>query len=322
MLKFIPEELLEFHVCSFLDLGTVMSLSFANKLLYELISKSEVIWTQLTIHPHADESCHADDDQASELLKYLGLRLRKDLNDDDHPPILDDQELFTIFKNKRNQFLFHWFRLFSFCTTGFPKYNPSYNDLIVSKIRFTNGNHSLRVMHDKLKGDWETCIANKKLHRGITYYWCVHLTTYDEENANNAWVVLIGVDNLENQPRDGLSSSMHYWFGRSPSKGFGYCVASDSGYNSYEGAHLNKQGDVIGVEFYHDPHLNQVRMKFYPKNGCEERSYNFSYTTLDEESRSVEVSFRPAVSVVSNMAVSIFPWDGNVETLKNFYPNE
>ncbi|KAG2386288.1 hypothetical protein C9374_002734 [Naegleria lovaniensis] len=322
-IKTLPEEVLEFHICAFLDLGSVMALSMANKFLHELISKSEVIWSRLTV---LSSSCHPDDDQAEKLLKYLVQQLQ--LTDLKHCPLLNDQELLNYYKNKPNQFIFHWFRLFSFSIEGFQKYEPSLDEVQISKILFTNRNHSMRVMHTRLCGDWETCVANKKLERGITYYWCVHLTTYDEENANNAWAVLVGVDNLPNQPRDQDSSSMHYWLGRHPSKGFGYCVASDSFNNSYNAAKLNKQGDVIGVEYFHHPILNEVRMKIYVKNGCEERNHSFSYRDTrdgddDNEteltrSQKNEITFRPAVSVVSRMSVSIFPWDGNVETLKKF----
>ncbi|EFC44072.1 predicted protein [Naegleria gruberi] len=330
LINAIPTEVLEDVVCSFLDVKSLFSLLKINRSLRSILLSSSSVWENSlrSMIKHQEDEFKLSEKELNvgrvmrKLFDEFSLQIKEFKEKDTMSGImnyLQEEEFRKVYDDHQENayfFLICLFKAFSFDRSGFPLSIPSFinsyeHEAHHSCVDFTNNDHCFHSCHKNLNGDWETCIVGKKLIQEFRYFWAIHLTNYHNEGSN-AWGIVIGIDDKENQSRNSTSSAIHYYIGKETSNGVGYCVHSHS--KSYRGQceysranNNNREGDVIGVEFYQKG--LDVNMKFYTCFGDSIVDYQYSLA------KDV-VGFQPAVSIVSRMVVSILPWDGSVETLK------
>ncbi|KAG2392761.1 hypothetical protein C9374_011486 [Naegleria lovaniensis] len=359
MFQNIPIEVIQFDICSYLDTRSIVSLSQCHSHLYDEISNSDVVWQTLLfqqfkniecplwlkdLHPYtSSDRQHSSMNTLSKSILssavkcfeqlattiYRKKKVQQDWTDhsvwdnmDDWEDLeinrtILDYELRGILYAYKNQFIFHCFRLFSFDSTF---------ERATSCLGFTLSNHLLKPCHTQLTHGWETCVCKKELRRGYRYFWCVHLTLYEDDPSAHDWKVLIGVDNMPNGPRSSTSPHSTCFGQQFPSIGFGYNVGSDCEHPCFQrgtrplNKNANKQGDLIGVEFYFPKSGNDLRdrpeLTCYIQNGKQVRHmYGNNRPNIAE-------TYRPVISLISRQyAVSVFPWDGDVEKLMSISMN-
>ncbi|KAL9645143.1 hypothetical protein ABK040_002346 [Willaertia magna] len=329
MNNFLLSDVAEFHILSYLDLSSILAISCLSRNYNAFVNESQIIWENKIIN-YFNEGTNYDANLTKEMTFYYSK-----LN---IPFLLGNNEILqrNNFNYKDLFYLVHYLFAFSkkgysqsetiksFASTFYPildsktwnKYNNIENDYITengtinSIVGYFNGNHTVMACHKYPGGNWETIVANKECKVGNIYYWTIHLTRYTPQTASNAWAILIGVDDILNYNR--TEGGLHYWLSSQSSNGFGYCIKTDDYIDPshtcrYAEFDLNVACDYIGVCFDYR-NIKDAKITFYINNGENVREYNMN---LEKP-----ILFRPAVSIVGSQAVSILPWDGNINLLK------
>ncbi|KAL9642129.1 hypothetical protein ABK040_007134 [Willaertia magna] len=337
MQNFLLSDVAEFHILSFLDLPSILSISYLSKNYNTFINESQIIWENKILN-YFNEGTNYDPIFTKELKFYynkLNIPLLLKINDITlQKNNINYKDLFSIV---HYQFTFSkkGFSqsdiIKSFTSTFYPILDTTtwstYKNIIVDEyiiedeikksiIGYFNGNHTVLACHRASRGNWETIVANKECKVGNIYYWTIHLTRYTPKTAGNAWTILIGVDDKLNISRS--NDGLHYWITNGNSKGFGYCIKSDDFISpgkgcSYTESDVNTVGHYIGVCFDYR-NSNNAKLTYYIKNGEDIRECCVNCTKYEDNK--TEILFRPAVSIVGWQGVTILPWDGNVEILK------
>ncbi|KAL9658408.1 hypothetical protein ABK040_015727 [Willaertia magna] len=331
--SFLLSDVSEFHILSFLDLSSILSISCLSKNYNTFINESQIVWEDKLMN-YFKKGTNYDPILINEMKFYLSK-----LN---IPILLKNNNILQT--NYKNIFyVFHYLFTFSkkgflqsdtvksFTSTFYPTMNKTnWDDFFNiqyecinengkqnSIIGYFNGNHTVMACHKKPRGNWETIIANKECTVGNIYYWTIHLTRYEPKNSGNAWTILIGVDDLLNCNRNNQTKQdLHYRFGAGKSNGFGYGIKPDDYVTSkrgcsYSESNVNNVNDYVGVCFDFRNYKN-IKLTFYINNGEGKRENSIDLEVEDENT----LIFRPAVSIVGWQGVSILPWDGNVEVLR------